>query len=119
MPGTVDLGAVLDSIGDPILFADTGHVVRFMNKSAISHYTGGRALLGTSLLLCHNERSRGMMEDILEAMKAGEDERLISCNEERRVYMRAVRSGSGELLGYYERYERREPEEERSEHRVP
>jgi hypothetical protein len=38
-------------------------------------------------------------------MRAGLAERLITDNEKHRIYMRAVRDGSGRLLGYYERYE--------------
>jgi hypothetical protein len=45
------------------------------------------------------------MVDILAAMHAGEEERLITDNEEHRIYMRAVRDQDGRVLGYYERYE--------------
>jgi DUF438 domain-containing protein len=99
------IAAILDSLKDPILFADTGHVTRYMNKAAIAHYEGGASLIGRSLLECHNERSQALMIEILAAMHAGEDERLITDNEEHRVYMRAVRDAEGRLLGYYERYE--------------
>ena len=47
-----------------------------------------------------------MMIEVLEALEAGDDERLISENEKRRIYMCAVRDESGGLVGYYERYER-------------
>lgn len=43
--------------------------------------------------------------EILAAMQAGEDERLITDDEEHRIYMRAVRDAEGCLLGYYERHE--------------
>ncbi len=39
-------------------------------------------------------------------MQAGEEERLITDNEKHRIYMRAVRGADGQVLGYYERYER-------------
>jgi hypothetical protein len=98
------LAAILDSLKEPILFADTEHVTRYMNRAAIAHYTGGRGLIGCSLLDCHNERSQEEMVEILAAMQRGEEERLITDNKERRVYMRAVRDGEGTVLGYYERY---------------
>ena len=101
------MAAMLDSLKSPLLFADTTHVVRYMNKAAIAHYRGGDRLLGTSLLECHNEESQGLIVEILAAMKEGEHERLISESDERRVYMRAVRSPEGKLLGYYEWYEPR------------
>jgi DUF438 domain-containing protein len=99
------LGAILDSIKDPILFADTGHTTRYMNKAAIAHYSQGAALIGRSLFDCHNERSQAIMLEVLAALAAGEEERLITDNEKHRIYMRAVRDGAGHLLGYYERYE--------------
>ena len=42
MIGAARLAAILDSLKDPILFADTAHVTRYMNKAAIAHYHGGR-----------------------------------------------------------------------------
>jgi PAS domain-containing protein len=107
MTESIRLRAILDSLDDPILFADTDHVVRYMNRAGIAHYEGGRSLLGSSLLECHNENSQKVIREVLVALQAGEDERHIFDTEEHRVYMRAVRSSGGQLLGYYERYEPR------------
>jgi PAS domain-containing protein len=96
----------LDSLKDPFLFADTDHVIRFMNKAAVAHYKEGADLLGKSLLDCHNAESRRQMIEILAAFEAGtEDERLITDNDRSRIYMRVVRDDAGRVLGYYERYE--------------
>jgi len=97
--------AILDSLKDPILFADTEHITRYMNKAAVAYYDDGEDLIGRSLLDCHSEQSQQMMVEILAAMQAGEDERLITDNEKRRIYMRVVRDPDGRVLGYYERYE--------------
>jgi DUF438 domain-containing protein len=99
------MAAILDSLKDPVLFADTQHVTRYMNKAAIAHYEEGESLIGRSLLDCHNERSQAMMIEILAAMHEGENERLITDNEKHRIYMRGVRDADGNVLGYYERYE--------------
>ena len=99
------MAALLDSLKDPILVADTDHVTRYMNKAAIAYYDEGASLIGRSLLDCHNARSQQMMIDILAAMHEGEDERLITDDEKHRIYMRAVRDPEGRVLGYYERYE--------------
>ena len=99
------MAAMLDSLKAPFLFADTEHVIRYMNKAAIAHYSEGESLLGTSLLDCHNEQSQKTIIEILAAMHAGEDERLITDNEKHRIYMRVVRSAESWVLGYYERYE--------------
>lgn len=106
MPDVDLAAAVLDSLTDPILVADTDHVVIYMNRAAVLHYTGGAELLGTSLLDCHNERSRGIILETLEALTEGEEERLISSTSERRIFMRAVRGRDGSVIGYYERYDR-------------
>ena len=100
---------ILNSLVDPVLVADTEHTVVYMNSAAVDHYTGGDSLMGTSLLDCHNEDSQKMMIEVLAALRAGEEERLISDNEKGRIYMRAVRDEAGEIVGYYERYEPKIP----------
>ena len=105
MIGASLMAAILDSLKDPILFADTEHVTRYMNKAAIAHYDEGESLIGRSLLDCHNERSQQMMIEILAEMHEGLEERKITDNEKYRIFMRAVRGTGGQVLGYYERYE--------------
>lgn len=99
------MAAILDSLKDPILVADVEHVTRYMNKAAIAYYDEGEALIGRSLLDCHNERSQQMMIEILAEMHNGLEERLITDSDEHRIYMRVVRDADGKVLGYYERYE--------------
>ncbi len=99
------IAALLDSMKEPVLFADTEHKIRYMNKAAIAHYPEGESLIGRSLLDCHNESSQQIIIETLAALKGGEEERLITQNENHSVYMRAVRDSEGSLLGYYERYE--------------
>jgi PAS domain-containing protein len=100
------LASVLDSLKDPVLVADAAsHEIVYMNRAAISHYEDGVDLLGRSLLDCHNEKSNAVILEVIEAFAAGEEERLISEDEKRRIYMRAVRSTDGDLVGYFERYE--------------
>ena len=98
------MAAILDSLKSPIMFVDTGHAILYMNKAAVAHFDRGKALLGTSLLDCHNENSCEIILETLEAMRRGQDERLITDNEKHRIYMRAVRDASGSVIGYYERY---------------
>jgi len=99
------MAAMLDSLKDPFLFADTTHTIRYMNSAAVAHYREGRALLGRSLFDCHNPQSQAMMREVLAALEAGETERRITDKPDQRIYMRAVRDSAGRLLGYYERYE--------------
>lgn len=108
MPDAAFLAAILDSLPEPILVADRDHIIRYMNRAAVAHYPGGDALPGHSLLDCHNQRSRAIILQVLEELEAGAEERFIYEKGGYRVYMRAVRSADGRLLGYYERYERTE-----------
>ncbi len=101
------LAAILDSIHDPVLFADTEHRIRYMNRAAVTHYEEGEALLGRSLFACHNEQSCQVIRETFESFLQGEDERLISDEPEQKIYMRVVRDEQGEVIGYYERYEKR------------
>jgi DUF438 domain-containing protein len=105
MNETTFLTTLLDNLKDPFLFVDTDHTICYMNKVAIKHYKDGDALLGRSIFDCHNAQSNQIIRDVFEALQAGETERLISENQQRQIYMRAVRDLEGTLLGYYERYE--------------
>ena len=97
--------SLLNSVKDPILVADTNHIVQYMNNSAVKHYSEGESLLQSNLLLCHNVESQKMMIEILAKMHKGLEEELITDNEKYRIFMRAVRDENGKLLGYFERYE--------------
>lgn len=97
--------SLLNSIKDPILFADTNHIVQYMNKAGIEYYEEGESLLQSNLLKCHNEESQKMMIKILAEMQNDLDEKMITDNKKYRIFMRSVRNDEGELLGYFERYE--------------
>ncbi|MBN2565207.1 MAG: PAS domain-containing protein [Candidatus Eisenbacteria bacterium] len=99
------LACILNSLKDPVLMADLEHKIVYMNDAAVAHYSEGASLLGSSLLDCHNAKSGEIIREVLEALRNGEDERLITDNERHRIFMRAVRGEDGELMGYYERYE--------------
>ena len=99
--------AFLDSMKDPLVFADTSHIIQYMNKAATDKYSKrwGTDLIGKSLMHCHNEQSQQKIIEVFSAMQKGEEERLITDKDKYRVYMRAVRTADGALIGYYEWYE--------------
>lgn len=99
------MDAILDSMKDPVVYVDNDHIIRYMNKPAISNYAKWGDVMGRSIFDCHNEHSQEIIREVFAAMEQGEDERIISDNEKHRVYMRAVRDKDGRLIGYYERYE--------------
>ena len=63
------LGYILDSYPYRVVFVDTDHIIRYMNKAAKYHYydvRGYRDLIGKSIFECHSEKSR---EAIIAAVK--------------------------------------------------
>lgn len=98
---------ILDSMVEPIVFCDLDHEIVYMNEAAIKKYDkrGDKNLLGSSIFDCHNDESNRIIKEIFDKMLGGLDEQMISDNEKVKVYMRAVRDETGQLLGYYERYE--------------
>ena len=99
---------LLDSIRNPIVFCDLDDRMIYMNHAAEVHYKkwGGRKILGTSILDCHNTKSRETITEIKKRFRKEPElnEVLYSEKVEKRIWMRAVRE-NGELIGYYERYE--------------
>ncbi len=97
--------AILDSVPARIVYADTDHVVRYLNAVALRHYKQGAGLIGASLLDCHNEASCALLRAGLEQLRAGADEVFSAEVPGRRTFMVAVRDRQGALLGYWARYE--------------
>jgi len=100
------MAAILNSMSEPVVFVDTQHIIRYMNKVACSYFKAGKGLIGTSVLDCHKKsESHAAIKKILAAMQAGTVvEELITDNEKKRIYMRAVCDDQGQVIGYYERY---------------
>jgi DUF438 domain-containing protein len=100
---------ILDSLPYPIVFADCDHIIRYMNKAAEFHYYSQRgysSLIGESLFDCHNETSREKIKAAFEKLKNHGNEIFIAVTvKNQRVYMNPVRDESGELMGYFERFE--------------
>ncbi|MHB9035673.1 MAG: PAS domain-containing protein [Armatimonadota bacterium] len=99
------MSAILNSMKDPVVFVDTEHVIRYVNKAGVANYAKWGDILGRSIFDCHNEHSCEIIREIYAAFEQGEDERIISDSAKHRVYMRAVRDENGQLIGYFERYE--------------
>jgi PAS domain S-box-containing protein len=101
------LEAFIDSIGQPFVFVDTGHVIRYVSRTAESYYGWAQGdLLGRSIFDFHNPESCRIIREVFASMEKGAEESLITDDAKHRVWMRAVRAPDGELLGCFERYER-------------
>ncbi len=108
--------SVLEADRAAVVICDLEHIIIYMNPTAIRRYDrwGGAALLGKSLLACHNEKSREMIEKVVDWFRADTANNLVYTfhneKENKDVYMVALRNDSGELIGYYEKHEYRNPE---------
>lgn len=103
------LVALLNSLKEPIVFVDTEHVIRFVNDFAVEKYAkrGFTNLLGNTIFDFHTERSRDAILFQYDKLINGEDERfLVVTPSNEKVFMRAVRDDNGNLLGYFERFEK-------------
>ena len=104
--------AILDTVNHPIVFVDTDHVIRYLNKPAMKRYyevRGYSDLIGKSLFDCHNEDSRTHIMTLYERLRAGENEIFLKIGKfNEKITVIAVRDGNGTLLGYYERFEKDE-----------
>lgn len=102
--------AILDSIDSPIVFVDNDHIIRHLNKAAKVRYYEKRGysdLIGKSLFDCHNPASKESIKRIHDRLLTGEPAIFLKVNKDQeRITVVGVRSATGQLLGYYERFEK-------------
>ena len=100
---------ILDSFPYRIVFVDTDHIIRYMNKEARHHYYEVRGydnLIGKSIFECHNAKSKERIIAAVEKLKNHGNEIFIGLSDKNeRMYFNPVRNEKGELLGYFERFE--------------
>lgn len=96
----------------PVVICSVDHTVVFMNPASILRYKVD--LTGKSIMECHNAKSCKKIEQVVEWFKESrENNRFFTMHypkENKDIYMVALRNDSGELIGYYEKHESREPE---------
>ena len=103
------LRLILDALPFPIVFVDTSHTIRLMNKRARFHYYEERGytdLIGKSIFECHNEKSKEKIVAIVDKLRNhGREVFLAVSGKNERLYVTPVRNDAGELIGYFERFE--------------
>ena len=103
-------GYILDSIPYRIVFVDTDHIIRYLNKEAKHHYYDVRGydnLIGKSIFECHSEKSKEMLIAAVAQLKQHGNEIYLGVSVyNERKYINPVRNEKGELVGYFERFER-------------
>lgn len=108
--------SVLDQDRAAVVICDLEHTIIYMNPAAVENYAkrGGAALMGRNLLDCHNERSVGLIKKIVAWFEESEKNNMIHTfyNEQQNkdVYMVALRDENKKLIGYYEKHEYRNKE---------
>lgn len=116
----MDISIFLKSLADtdtaPIVICDIEHNIVYMNSTAISRYEkwGGENLVGKSIFSCHNDNSNKKIVKVVEWFAASKNNNRFfthhNPDENKDVYMIALRSENGDLIGYYEKHEYRNAE---------
>ncbi|WP_288619803.1 PAS domain-containing protein [uncultured Treponema sp.] len=96
-----------------IVICDLNHTIIYMNPASVLNYKkyGGTALLGKSLLACHNENSAVMIKKVVQWFSESVNNNCVhtAYNEKQNkdIYMIALRDDAKNLIGYYEKHEYR------------
>lgn len=108
--------SIIDQDKCAVVICNLEHEIIYMNQTAIQRYgnKGGQALIGKSLLDCHNPQSCDKIRKVVSwfAMSTEHNRIYTSRNEKENkdVYMIALRDDRGSLIGYYEKHEYRDKE---------
>ncbi len=108
--------SVLEQDTAPVVLCALDHTVVYMNPAAIRRYAsqGGAALLGKSLMNCHPPKAQAIIEKVLDWFRESPEHNRIyefrNDEENKDVYMIALRDDDGNLIGYYEKHEYRDQE---------
>ena len=113
---SVYMKSIIDMDRASVVICDLDHKIIYMNPAAVKRYAkrGGAALVGKSLLDCHNENSNGMIKKVVAWFLQSTDNNMIYTyhneKENNDVYMVALRDDRGTVIGYYEKHEYRDRE---------
>lgn len=105
--------SVIDQDQSPVVICDAQHSIVYMNPAAISRYAhaGGAQMVGSSILDCHSPETGELMKRILAWFCQSPDNNSVfegvGTSGDEDVYMVALRGDCGQVIGYYERHDRR------------
>ena len=104
--------SVLDSDRAPVVICSLDNMIRYMNPSAVLKY--GCDLTGKSIMDCHGGKSGELLLKVVRWFSESRGNNMIysyrNDEENKDVYMVALRDENGELIGYYEKHEFRDTE---------
>ena len=102
--------SVLEQDEAAIVLCDLAHTIVYMNPAAVKRYEkwGGAELVGRNLMGCHNAESRQRIDRVLAWFRESPDHNKVYTfyneQENKDVYMVALRDDEGTLIGYYEKH---------------
>ncbi len=106
------LKSVLDQDTAPVVVCNMDDIIVYMNSSAIKRYH--KDLTGGNIRDCHPSKANEMIDKVLAWFKESKENNIMYTyrnNEENKdVYMVALRDDNGALIGYYEKHEYRNRE---------
>lgn len=108
--------SIIDQDRCAVVICNLAHEIIYMNPTAAARYAkrGGAALVGQSLLNCHNAQTGEQIKKVAAWFAQSADHNIIYTfrneKENKDVYMVALRDEDGTLIGYYEKHEYREVE---------
>ena len=106
------LKSVLNQDLAPVVVCDMDDIIVYMNPSAIERYH--KDLTGKSIKDCHPPKANEMIDKVVAWFKESKDNNIIytyrNDEENKDVYMVALRDDDGTLIGYYEKHEYRNRE---------
>lgn len=108
--------SIIDQDRCAVVICNIEHEIIYMNPAAVMRYAkrGGQALIGRSLLECHNPQSVEQIKKVVSWFAESTEHNMIYTSrnekENKDVYMVALRDEDGSLIGYYEKHEYRDKE---------
>ena len=106
------LKSVLNQDRAPVVVCDIDDIIVYMNESAVKRYHSD--LTGKSIKDCHPQKANEMIDRVVSWFKKSGDNNIMytyrNDEENKDVYMVALRDDNGMLIGYYEKHEYRNRE---------
>ncbi len=108
---------IIDTAKSPIVVCNLDYRIIYMNKAAIESYQTKyhNEMTGTSVRRYFNEEALSKLDMSIEWFKEGLDNNKVFAfhddNENKDVYIRAIRNADKELIGFFDYHEYRDPEQ--------
>lgn len=106
--------SVIDQDRAAIVICDLQHTILYMNDAAKARYKKHGNLVGKNLFDCHKPKSHDAIRRVLEWFGIDKSHNVMftthNNRENKDVYIVALRDENGDLIGYYEKHEYRNSE---------